>query len=125
MRELDPGAQPRFRPSAPISSGRGLASFAVHDDPLSHDLLDLVLWMAVSTTFPDGLSPSDFESALLERAWALRPPAGLGFAAYAPSFISDWWDRRFSEGALVQVDGRGRLAPVASTAIAAKVDRGA
>ena len=97
--------------------------FAVHDDPLSHALLDLVLWMALSTSYPDGLSLVDFQSRLLVRAWGARPPATLGFQGYAPAFIASWWNRRAQEGALVLADDRGRLSPDASTAIAAKVDQ--
>jgi SMI1 / KNR4 family (SUKH-1) len=92
--------------------------FAVHADPASREVLDVLLWMAVHTTHPGGVPAAKLAPSLID-PW-LRRWHGLGFAGYAPAFIDDWWRVRADEGAVVTRDGLGTLTEGASRAIAAK-----
>ncbi|MFD1731279.1 hypothetical protein ACFSC4_09750 [Deinococcus malanensis] len=79
--------------------------FALHDDPRSRHVFDVMLWLHETATGP-GITRADMHEIL--KAWFRDARGGFGLNGYAPGFLDDWWAARFDEGALEgDVNGKG------------------
>ncbi|GGK24306.1 hypothetical protein GCM10008955_17310 [Deinococcus malanensis] len=91
--------------------------FALHDDPRSRHVFDVMLWLHETATGP-GITRADMHEIL--KAWFRDARGGFGLNGYAPGFLDDWWAARFDEGALEgDVNGKGTFTPAARTALVA------
>jgi len=102
--------------------------FALHADPDSHRMYDLMFWLysqlATATSFTHFVKlPAEQDDYATPCYELMLPfdlvvaPFGFKTGGFARGFVEAWWDTRVAEGAIVPVDGGWRFSAAAEQAL--------
>lgn len=107
--------------------------FALHADPQSHRMYDLMFWLYSQLTTATSCAhfmklpaeQNDYATPCYELMLPfdlVAAPFGFKTGGFAPGFLEDWWQARVAEGAIVQVEHGYRFSDQATQRLLASVN---